>query len=293
MTFIQSDDAISENGSVGSVSCKENSLRSLPPFIVEALESGRVVQNLLAKANLPPENVCQILMESTGGGDGKMLMRMLNTLRTRAFLCLNNLVGSLGVDDLGGVDRLFHTWTELGKLCLESDGSAELKESASSAMRAIVHKLAECDSAAASSPFAAVTKEDLAKLLEFGAASGDPAVRTNVVNMAGNIGVMTVECGESSEAAESVTQFLLEAAARDTSLRVVGEALDKIFDMYTEDSTDALCTKVGVVGKLKQLRTGLKVKMQKQSKGEDLSLMKQTKANLVRFIKYKAQRGIN
>ena len=260
----------------------------MPTFIVEALESGRVVQNLIAKANLPPENVCQILREGAGA-DGKMLMRMLNTLRTRAFLCLNNLVGSLGIDDLGGADRLFLTWTELGRLCLEADGGAELKESASSAMRAIVHKLAE--SASGSAPFAAVTGEDLAKLLEFGAASGDSAVRTNVVNMAGNIGVMTAESG--SGAAESVTQFLLEAAARDTSLRVVGEALDKIFDMYAEDTTDALCKKAGVVGKLKQLRTGLKVKMQKQSKGEDLSLMKQTKVNLARFIKYKAQRGID
>ena len=262
---------------------------------MEALESGRVVQNLLAKANLPPENVCQILRESAGA-DGRMLMRMLNTLRTRAFLCLNNLVGSLGIDDLGGADRLFHTWTELGKLCLESGpAAAELKESASSAMRAIVHKLAENENVeSASAPFAAVTKEDLAKMLEFGASSEDPAVRTNVVNMAGNIGVMTVSSSGSEAAAEAVTQFLLEAAARDASLRVVGEALDKIFDMYAEDSTDALCEKVGVVGKLKQLRTGLKIKMQKQSKkGEDSSMMKQTKVNLARFIKYKAQRGID
>ena len=269
---------------------------------MEALESGRVVQNLLAKANLPPENVCQILRESAGA-DGRMLMRMLNTLRTRAFLCLNNLVGSLGIDDLGGADRLFHTWTELGKLCLESGpaaaaegaAGAELKESASSAMRAIVHKLAENENVeSASAPFAAVTKEDLAKMLEFGASSEDPAVRTNVVNMAGNIGVMTVSSSGSEAAAEAVTQFLLEAAARDASLRVVGEALDKIFDMYAEDSTDALCEKVGVVGKLKQLRTGLKIKMQKQSKkGEDSSMMKQTKVNLARFIKYKAQRGID
>ena len=148
----------------------------------------------------------------------------------------------------------------------------------------------QAESESASAPFAAVTKEDLAKMLEFGAASDDSAVRTNFVNMAGNIGVMTAS--SESEAAESVTVFLLEAAARDTSLRVVGEALDKIFDMYAEDSTDALCKKVGVVGKLKQLRTGLKIKMQKQSKGEDISLMKQTKVNLVRFIKYKAQRGI-
>ena len=91
---------------------------------MEALESGRVVQNLIAKANLPPENVCQILREGAGA-DGKMLLRMLNTLRTRAFLCLNNLVGSLGIDDLGGADRLFQTWTELGKLCLEADGGDE------------------------------------------------------------------------------------------------------------------------------------------------------------------------
>ena len=255
---------------------------------MESLERGGVVRNLLAKANMPPENVCQVLKESA---DGKMVMRMLNTLRTRAFLCLNNLVASLGIDDLGGADRLFHTWTELGKLCLESppETDAELKESASAAMRAIVHKLAE---SGGERPFAAVTKDDLAKILEFGAASGDATVRTNVVDMAGSIGVMTVSLSES-EAAEAVAHFLLEAAARDASLRVVGEALDKIFDMFAEDSTDALCKKVGVVRKLKQMRTGFKIKMQKQGKGEDISMMKQTKVNLARFIKYKAQRGID
>ena len=49
--------------------------------------------------------------------------------------------------------------------------------------------------------------------------------------------------------------LLVDAPTRDGPL--VGEALDKIFDMYAEDSTDALCKKVGVVARKAPIIRGL------------------------------------
>ena len=44
-----------------------------------------------------------------------MLVRALKTLRLRSFLCLNNLVGGLGMDDLGGATVVGQTWANLGR----------------------------------------------------------------------------------------------------------------------------------------------------------------------------------
>lgn len=302
--LFQSDDAASESGSGGGGASNgytdsSSILRSLPTCIVESLQSETVVEKVLAKANMPPENVCEVLKKNARR-EGKMLMKMLNTLRSRSFLCLNNLVSSLSVEDLGGAETLFQTWTGLGKLCLESSHGAtdgvstiDLQESASSAMRAIVQKLAETKSSFAQ--FASMTKDDLTQVLEFGAASQDSAVRVNVVNMAGDIGAVVILTEAGAGAAEVAALFLLEAAARDSSLRVVAEALDKTFDLFSEDSTDPLCKKLGVAGRLRGMLPGLKAKMgmkKRELGAEDYSVVVMAKNNLVRFLKYKEKRGL-
>ncbi len=318
---MQSDDAVSEASSGGnSVGLAvRDVIQNLSPVITECLSNEEIVQRVLQKANLPPENVCEVLRSGAGRG-GKMLTKMLNTLRyalssssllirsfihfcptyrSRAFLCLHNLVAVLGVEDLGGCE-LFDTWAGLGKLCLESaatanpDASAaesELQECASSAMRAISSKLAESKEATGSAFAQAVSKEDLCKIFEFGAASTDVSVRINIVNVAGDVGTMLAAV--NSDKAEVAAHFLIEAAAREMNLRVVAEALDKTFDMFSEDSTEPLCKKVNAVGRLSGLMPGLKTKIhikRRELSTEDHALVTMAKTNLVRFIKYKKKR---
>ena len=98
----------------------------------------------------------------------------------------------------------------------------------------------------------ALSQGDVEKLLVTGSASPDVGVRMNIVNIAGNIGLLHVARIVAKETAESdknpslsaIVNFLVEAATRDVDLRVVAEALDKIIDIFTEDETDSFCVEV-------------------------------------------------
>ena len=100
----------------------------IPPVVLEAFISHNLVSKVLSKANFPAENACEILQGANVGRTGKSrdkfggstILKMLSTLRSRAFLCVNNMLGSdLTVEDLGGADSLFEVWSNLGLLCFQ------------------------------------------------------------------------------------------------------------------------------------------------------------------------------
>ena len=171
-------------------------------------------------------------------------------------------------------------------------------------MRAATQKL--CSSKAPQ--LNSMTSSELRQMLEFGAKSQNSSVRTNIVHIAGSMGqfaslkleTMPAAAAESSmtleiEGMELIAKFLIEAASRDTELRVVSEALDKIFDMFAEDYTDPFCNQVDLCRHLKQLQPGLNIKMgilkrKEGGKSENLAMASMAKTNLVRFIKYKEKR---
>ena len=90
---------------------------AIPSEVTEAIASQGLVQSVLAKANLPEENVMDILR--TSEGSARHLVKLFTSLRVRAFLCLNNVISALSVDDLGGTDALFSVWSNLGLLCFK------------------------------------------------------------------------------------------------------------------------------------------------------------------------------
>ena len=97
---------------------------SIPAEVVAAIGSAgssSVVNAVLEKANLPAENVMDILLTAFPGG--RALVKLVLALRTRAFLCLHNLIGSLSLEDLGGPDALFSVWSNLGLLCFKDQGA--------------------------------------------------------------------------------------------------------------------------------------------------------------------------
>ena len=104
-----------------------------------------------------------------------------------------------------------------------------------------------------------------------------------------------METKEPSASHVSIAKFLIEAASRDVELRVVAEALDKLFDMFAEDYTDKLCASTQLVGRLKQMQTGFKVKINMHAKQkcdpETRAMAVIARTNLTRFIKYKEKRG--
>lgn len=282
---------------------------SVSADITAAIISNNLVQAVLACANLPAENVMDILLSSPAATGGKAIVKLLSALRVRAFLCLSNLISALSMDDLGGPEALFSVWSNLGLLCftptepqdnkkshkISIKPNEELLESATSAMRAATQKLLE---AKCFSLFSGLTQSDLEQMLKFGAASPHATVRINMVQIVGHIGLALTSSSEtgSNVVARSMANFLLEAAAKDTDLRVVAEALDKIFDMFAEDDTDQLSVSVSLVVKLKQLVPGFKAKvgMARKSKsgGEFNVIVDMARTNLLRFIKYKEKRPL-
>ncbi len=263
----------------------EEKVSAVPTVLLEAISSHGLMKKVIAKATYPAENVQEILNSSHGKKyDGPMVMKMVSSLRSRAFLCLNNLFEAVTIDDLGGADSLFEVWTNLGQLVFESNA-----DEASSAMRAATEKLVE----AKSPQLEQLAITDLQKLLEFGAKQTEASVRTNVVVIAGSLGMLFVN--KSNDKAKLIAQFLVEAATRDVECRVIAEALDKIFDVFAEDDTDELFVELDLLSKLKQMQPGLKVKinMLKRNRGQDQEthgLVNMAKTNLVRFIKYKEKR---
>jgi hypothetical protein len=272
---------------------ESGSPRMMPIVLLEAIISRGILAKVLAKATLPAENVQEILKSAQGiRCDGPMVLQMAKTLQARAFLCLNNLIEAMTIEDLGGCESLFGLWTNLGALCLSKEAqSDQITEAATSAMRAVTQRL----SAAKSTQMEALAQTDVEKMLEFGANHNISSVRINVVHIAGSIGHLVINQlnsgASASEGTKQIAKFLIEAAARDVDLRVVAEALDKIFDMFAEDYTDPLCVEVALVSRLKQLQPGLKVKMnmakQKRGDQETLALADMARLNLLRFIKYK------
>lgn len=77
--LFQSDD----NASLAAGSAGDESFQMvLPSYLSEVITSHRLTELVLEKANLPAENVCQIL-KSDKTRAGTNVMRMLNTLRMR------------------------------------------------------------------------------------------------------------------------------------------------------------------------------------------------------------------
>eukprot|EP00096_Caligus_rogercresseyi_P000857 TRINITY_DN11418_c0_g1_i1.p1 TRINITY_DN11418_c0_g1~~TRINITY_DN11418_c0_g1_i1.p1 ORF type:complete len:306 (+),score=78.23 TRINITY_DN11418_c0_g1_i1:87-920(+) len=260
---------------------------TISPLMSEALRRHQFVNRLLEKAILPPEEIIMRLKESD---EGKALLKAIKSLRSKAFLCLNNILLLQSPQELlfeGGDEvRLFEIWTELGTLCFGESGEkdASVLEAATSALRALTTRLC----AIRCKNFSNLSFQDLNMMLELCKVS-KAEIRLHLVHILGSIGAL----GLSGEVSKGLTNFLLETASRDSDVGVVAEALDKIFDMYAEDDTDELAVEVGLVPRLKGLVNGFKVKSGRLDKKDSrFPLVHTARVNLNRFIKYKSKRAL-
>ena len=87
---------------------------------------------------------------------------------------------------------------------------------------------------------------------------------------------------------------MVDTAAKDENLRVVAEALDKLFDIFAEDDSDEIFASLKLLQKLRSILSPLKSRIgqSKRTLGEDLPLVNMARTNLQRFIKYKEKRPI-
>jgi len=76
-----------------------NGMSALPAVLVEAISSHNLTAKVMSKTILPAANVCEALSADKNCSN---FVKMVTSLRCRAFSCFNNLVQALTVEELGG-----------------------------------------------------------------------------------------------------------------------------------------------------------------------------------------------
>ncbi|KDO18162.1 hypothetical protein SPRG_16437, partial [Saprolegnia parasitica CBS 223.65] len=78
----------------------------------------------------------------------------------------------------------------------------------------------------------------------------------------------------------------------DTDLQVVCEVLNALFDIYSDEQYDEVFFRLNFLASLEHVSAGMKAKIKAEAKTLDRDLVghaKETRLNLLRFIKYKKQ----
>lgn len=285
----RANEDICSNG--GEVFCPED---RLSPVVLEALNSLKIFDKVWARTQLPPENVVMILQEYEGS---KSIIRKLRNLQTRAFLCMNNMILSLPLELMGGINGIYKIWIEAGKLVFkQSSENLELLESATAVMRTTLNRITSLNNIkpTESSLFSDLALSDIELMLMGIKNCEAPEIRSNLIRMIGVLALLFVNDlnDTTSNVICSITEFILEQAHKENEVWVLAEAIDTLIDLYSEDNTDILAAKIKLVDKLQILVPVLRNKARQQKKlPKDYKVLVTTvNSNLPRFIKYKKQR---
>ncbi|XP_030040343.2 HEAT repeat-containing protein 3 [Manduca sexta] len=265
----------------------------LPTNLLEALINLEIFDKVWARSQLPAHNVMMILKEYEGT---QLLCKKLSNLQTRALLCVNNMLSSLPIEHLGGINAVYKIWVDAGKLVFKQDSGAVLLESATAVMRAALDKikLKENGNNMECNLFSDLALSDIEMMLTGIRECQVAEIRANLIRMIGILALLLVNKINdiTSNVICTVTEFILEQAHKENEVWVLAEAIDTIVDLYSEDETDALAAKVNLVDKLMVLTPILKNKARQQKKlpKEYKVLVSTAVSNLPRFIRYKKDR---
>ncbi|XP_073957110.1 HEAT repeat-containing protein 3 isoform X2 [Choristoneura fumiferana] len=265
----------------------------LPTEVLEALITLDIFDKIWTKTQLPAENVAMILKEYEGSS---LIYKKLQNLQTRSLLCVNNMLASLPLDNLGGVNGVYKIWVEAGKLVFKQNSDAILLESATAVMRASLDKikLRENGSTNGTVLFSDLAVSDLEMMFTGIRECNVPEIRSNLIRMIGLLALLLVNSLNETTANVicTITDFILDQAHKENEVWVLAEALDTIIDLYSEDETDVLAAKLNLVDKLSALAPIMKNKARQQKKlpKEFRVLVSTVISNLPRFIKYKKGR---
>ncbi|PZC79107.1 hypothetical protein B5X24_HaOG216796 [Helicoverpa armigera] len=266
----------------------------LPPEVMEAFISLEIFEKVWARTQLPAQNVMLILKEYEGS---QLVQKRLLSLQTRALLCINNLLSTLPIENLGGVNGVYKIWVDTGKLVFKQDAdNLNLLESATAVMRAALDKIKfrENGNTNDCSLFSDLALSDIEIMLTGVKECLVPEIRSNLIRMIGILALLLVNNlnDVTSNVICTITEFILEQAHKENEVWVLAEAIDTIVDLYSEDETDVLAAKVKLTDKLAILAPILKNKARQQKKlpKEYKVLVSTASSNLPRFIKYKRDR---
>ncbi|XP_064468400.1 HEAT repeat-containing protein 3-like [Ornithodoros turicata] len=233
-----------------------------------------------------------------------VIPKRVKAVQCRSLLCIANLVQLLVPEDLGGVSGLCSTWTCLAQLAFLSKGAEdmELLESSTSACRSVLQSLLSAlalqsntssPSSSSSSALPSVSEEELRLMAQVGLHCPEASVRLNVVRIMASLACLLRD-SHPPTVLKRVGQYLLEVCLKDSDIGVVAEALDAVFDVFGEDSTDSVGREIELVPKLRQILPVFKTKINQNRKslGSQYPVVMTAKTNLLRFIKYKSTTGV-
>ncbi|XP_076470018.1 HEAT repeat-containing protein 3-like [Babylonia areolata] len=283
-----------------------------PVCVSSEVHAAFVANNIMAKVSqlsLPLSAELEAVLK--GRKWGKRISKKLGRLRTHALLCINNLMEAVPVEAVGGVEVLHHLWDTLAQQVKTTGQSVvkrgepvppppplpphpqpsdpDLLEASTSAMRAVVQKLAHLHSP----KFAQVTVSDVHFLVKL-AEGASSSVQIHVMRIVATIASLLVKSDPTHAVVQEVGGCLVAAATHSTDLVVVAEALDSLFDVFADDATDPVAQSLQLTEKLRAITPQLKARVrvvQKKSLGENYITVSTARTNLLRFIKYKESQG--
>ncbi|CAK9833560.1 HEAT repeat-containing protein 3 [Anthophora retusa] len=262
---------------------------SLPLEIVEAFNSCNIIKKVWNKTRAVDKDTIEILQQNV---EGVAVLKQIQELNCRAYLCLNNLITSLEIDALGGIETLYRMWMDIGTIIFKdtSSYSIELLESATSTMRAAIQKLSE----EKANIFNRLTLSDIAPILSEGRRCPNTNVRVNLIRIVGNLALilMNNDTPEAQEIIKHISLFLLETCRLESEVWVMAESLDAIMDIYAEDDSDQLASEFKLLEKLHGVVPHFKNKVRQERKtlGDNVAVVSTVNTNITRFIKYKEKR---
>nr|XP_033788444.1 HEAT repeat-containing protein 3-like [Geotrypetes seraphini] len=275
--------------------CMENSLNEgigqlmsplcLSAEVHTALMNHLIPEKIFEKTSFPSEAAVDICRRNTAW---KPLIKEMNKVQCRALTCLHSLLSVLDVESLGGASALQALAQHLSHLifsqtdCSKQD---EFLEAVSSAVRALLQtmaskKISQC-----------MTPEQLMNLCEAGIRSSNISFKVNAVDILGITGSVLAKEAGTVKTIKMIGKFLLDVATNDSSLVVVGEALDALFDVFADGKeAEEASFQIKLLQMLKHFQPVFKVKIRKEAKGnyspEQLCVLDNVKMNLRRFIAY-------
>ncbi|KAI9895379.1 hypothetical protein PsorP6_018283 [Peronosclerospora sorghi] len=226
----------------------------------------------------------------------KEIRKDFETMRIRVCNAVNNLMLSVSWDIFGEevMTQIFRNLCALyGNLKHEGEATSPVptdfsfESSASNDIEAAVTSamLSALRRSSSENYQVAVTAEDAQLILNCAAQGQSPASRLNAIGMIGCVGK---RC--STKADEEAVGHVLVSRLDDSSLEVVAETLNAIFDVYDGEEFDHTFRALNVLSALERTSSAIKAKVKADQKQLDRAFVahvKETRLNLLRFLKYK------
>ncbi|OAD55710.1 HEAT repeat-containing protein 3 [Eufriesea mexicana] len=245
---------------------------SMPLEIIEVFNTCNIVNKVWDKTKILDKNTIEILEQNV---EGKDILKQIHTLNCTAYLCLNNLMSSLELDSLGGIEDIYRMWIDIGTVVFKdtSPDDIELLESATAAMRAAIQKLSE----GKVNIFEQLTLADVQPMLNGERQCPNTNVRVNLIRILGNLALILMNHG-TSRAHEIIK----------TKVWVMAESLDSIMDIYSEDNSNELANEIKLLDRLHTIVPAFKNK--RKTLGDNVAVVSTVNMNIMRFIRYKEKR---